>query len=80
MYINWLIAILLISDLYAQTNLEKGLVAYNLRSEGNIEDQAQTEAVNEAIKYYQLALNEPDAEIDSAIGLLKYYYFKFYRQ
>ena len=76
MYINWLIAILLISDLYAQTNLEKGLVAYNLRSEGNIEDQAQMEAVNEAIKYYQFALNEPDAEIDAAIGLLKSYYFK----
>ena len=76
MYINWLIAILLISDLYAQTNLEKGLVAYNLRSEGNIEDQAQTEAVNEAIKYYQLALDEPNMEIEAVVGLLKSYYFK----
>ena len=76
MYINWLIAILLISDLYAQTNLEKGLVAYNLRSEGNIEDQAQTEEVTEAIKYYQLALDEPNVEIEAVVGLLKSYYFK----
>ena len=76
MYINWLIAILWLSGLYAQTNLEKGLAAYNRRSEGSIEDWAQPAAINEAIKYYQLALDEPGVEIDAAIGLLKAYYFK----
>ena len=76
MYINWLIAFLWLSGLYAQTNLEKGLAAYNRRSEGSIEDRAQPAAINEAIKYYQLALDEPGVEIDAAIGLLKAYYFK----
>jgi len=76
MILNWLIPILWIGGLYAQTNLEKGLIAYNRKAEGSIEDRAQPAAINEAIKYYQLALDEPDAEIDAAIGLLKSYYFK----
>ena len=76
MILNWLIPILCIGGLYAQTNLNKGLIAYNRKAEGSIEDRAQPAAINEAIKYYQLALDEPDSEIDAAIGLLKSYYFK----
>ena len=69
MILNWLIPILWIGGLYAQTNLEKGLIAYNRKAKGSIEDRAQPAVINEAIKYYQLALNKPDAEIDAAIGL-----------
>ena len=60
MILNWLIPILWIGSLYAQTNLEKGLIAYNRKAEGSIEDRAQPAAINEAIKYYQFALDEPD--------------------
>lgn len=62
--------------LLGQTNLEKGLAAYDRRAEGSKEDRAQPEAINEAIEYYSLALGEPNSEIEATIGLLKSYYFK----
>ena len=62
--------------LAGQTNLEKGAAAYDRRAEGSREDKAQPGAISEAIEYYRLALDDPNTEIDAAIGLLKSYYFK----
>ena len=62
--------------LFAQSNLNKGLTAFNQRAEGSIEDKARPEPINKAIKFYQLALREPEDEIEAVIGLLKSYYYK----
>ena len=62
--------------LFAQSNLNKGLTAFNQRAEGSVEDKARPEPINKAIKFYQLAIREPEDEIEAVIGLLKSYYYK----
>lgn len=71
-----LIIFIWVGILFSQSNLEKGLVAYNRRAEGSIEDQANPKQINEAIEYFEAAIGDKDSEIESLIGLLKSYYFK----
>ncbi|MBN4081179.1 hypothetical protein JYT44_02320 [Caldithrix abyssi] len=73
---NWLIILAWMGILSAQSNLEKGFAAYNQRTEGSIEDHAQPGPINKAIKYFLLALGDPESEFEAAVGLLKSYYFK----
>jgi len=74
---NWaIITFTGVGVLFAQTNLDKAITAYERRAEGNIEDRAQPAHINRAIEYYRLALDDPESEFDAAIGLLKSFYFK----
>lgn len=62
--------------LFGQSNLEKGLAAYELKAISSIEDRANPEFLNQAIHYYKLALLEPNDEADAVLGLLKSYFYK----
>ena len=72
----WLIQFACIGLLLGQTNIDKGFAAFKRRADGSRENIAQPEAINEAIKFYNLAIGNPETEIDAVIGLLKSYYFK----
>lgn len=72
----WLIQFTCIGFLLGQTNIDKGFAAFKRRADGSRENIAQPEAINEAIKFYNLAIGNPETEIDAVIGLLKSYYFK----
>jgi tetratricopeptide (TPR) repeat protein len=54
--------------------LEKGMTAYNRRAEGSIEDQANPKQINDAIEFFQFAMDE--SKVEAVVGLLKSYYFK----
>ena len=60
--------------LFSQSNLEKGMTAYNRRAEGSIEDQANPKQINYAIEFFQFAMDE--SKVEAVVGLLKSYYFK----
>jgi len=71
-----LVIFIWITILFGQSNLEKGHRVYDRRSEGSHEDVAQPEPINEAIAFYIQAMDDPDAEVEATIALLKSYYFK----
>jgi hypothetical protein len=72
----WLIQFTCIGFLLGVTNINKGISTFKRRADGSRENIAQPEARNEAIKFYNLAIGNPEGEIDAVIGLLKSYYFK----
>ena len=69
-----LIIFIWVGILFSQSNLEKGLAAYNRRAEGSIEDQANPKQINDAIEFFQFAMDE--SKVEAVVGLLKSYYFK----
>ncbi|HIB80194.1 MAG TPA: hypothetical protein EYO54_08285 [Candidatus Marinimicrobia bacterium] len=50
------------------------MTAYNRRAEGSIEDQANPKQINDAIEFFQFAMDE--SKVEAVVGLLKSYYFK----
>ena len=69
-----LIIFIWVGILFPQSNLEKGLAAYNRRAVGSIEDQANPKQINDAIEFFQFAMDE--SKVEAVVGLLKSYYFK----
>ena len=69
-----LIIFIWVGILFPQSNLEKGMTAYNRRAEGSIEDQANPKQINDAIEFFQFAVDE--SKVEAVVGLLKSYYFK----
>ena len=60
----------------AQTDLAKGIIAYERRHDGCVEDRAQSGPISEAIGFFKQALEQSETENEAALYLLKSYYFK----
>ena len=70
------IYLFLLGGIFGQSDLSKGITAYERRHDGCIEDRAQPEPISEAIRYFKMALGNPETENEAALYLLKSYYFK----
>ncbi|MEE2765440.1 MAG: hypothetical protein VX600_02990 [Candidatus Neomarinimicrobiota bacterium] len=70
------IYLFLFSGIFAQSDLSKGITAYDRRHDGCIEDRAQTGPISEAIGVFTKALEQPETKNEAALYLLKSYYFK----
>ena len=70
------IYLFLLGGIFGQSDLSKGITAYERRHDGCIEDRAQPGPISEAIRYFKMALGNPETENEAALYLLKSYYFK----
>ena len=70
------IYLFLFGGVFGQSDLSKGITAYERRHDGCIEDRAQPGPISEAIRYFKMALENPETENEAALYLLKSYYFK----
>ena len=66
--------LLLIGQLFSQSNLEKANSAYASRASGSIKNEADESQIKSAIKFY-LAAIENENSIEASIGILKSYYY-----
>ena len=64
------------SFILCQSELEKGIIQYNLRHSGCVENTAKSEPISKAISYFENALNDDKDKDEAALYLLKSYYFK----
>ena len=64
------------SLIFCQSELEKGIIQYNLRHSDCVENRAKPEPIAKAIFYFENALNDDRDKDDAALFLLKSYYFK----
>ena len=64
------------SFILCQSELEKGVVQYNLRHSGCVENKAKSEPIAKAISYFENALNDDKDKDEASLYLLKSYYFK----
>lgn len=77
MRIPLLTLILLVNlSVSAQTELQKGLSWYSQRAEGATGVQARREPIEKAIHHLQLALLDPQTELEAAIHLCRSFVFK----
>jgi len=68
--------LLLVSIAFAQTtDLQQGDYHYSLRAQDSKNNMANEKYVNQAIDYYNLALNDPSTKQEAAWKLLRAYYF-----
>tara|TARA_B100001996_G_scaffold374820_1_gene353958 strand:+ start:2248 stop:3015 length:768 start_codon:yes stop_codon:yes gene_type:complete len=65
----------LLSTLTAQTDLENGILYYNKRHEGCVEDKADRALITKAISYFEDALKNDSEKNKASLYLLKSYYF-----
>ena len=70
------IYLFLFGGVFGLSDLSKGITAYERRHDGCIEDRAQPGPISEAIRYFKMALENPETENEAALYLLKSYYFK----
>jgi len=63
-------------NIFAQSNLDKGIEYYNRRHENCIEDRADPVYITKAISFFESCLNDQKTEKLASLYLLKSYYFK----
>ena len=63
-------------NIFAQSNLDKGLEYYNQRHENCIEDRADPVYITKAISFFENCLNDQKTKEEASLYLLKSYYFK----
>ena len=63
-------------NIFAQSNLDKGIEYYNRRHENCIEDRADPVYITKAISFFESCLNDQKTEELASLYLLKSYYFK----
>ena len=63
-------------NIFAQSNLDKGLEYYNQRHENCIEDRADPVYITKAISFFENCLNDQKTKEAAPLYLLKSYYFK----
>ena len=64
------IYLFLFSGIFAQSDLSKGITAYDRRHDDCIEDRAQTGPISEAIGLFNKALEQPETKNEAALYLL----------
>ena len=68
--------LLILSFVFAQSDLEKGIQYYNLRHKDCVEDKADPEPITKAVSYFEKALGNQIDKDEASLYLLKSYYFK----
>tara|TARA_B100001250_G_scaffold207195_1_gene177883 strand:- start:1712 stop:2479 length:768 start_codon:yes stop_codon:yes gene_type:complete len=63
-------------NIFAQSNLDKGIEYYNQRHENCIEDRADPVYITKAISFFENCLNDQKTKEEASLYLLKSYYFK----
>ena len=63
-------------NIFAQSNLDKGIEYYNRRHENCIEDKADPVYISKAISFFESCLNDQKTKVVASLYLLKSYYFK----
>ena len=63
-------------NIFAQSNLDKGIEYYNRRHENCIEDRADPVYITKAISLFENCLNDQKTKEEASLYLLKSYYFK----
>ena len=63
-------------NIFAQSNLDKGIEYYNRRHENCIEDRADPVYITKAISFFESCLNDQKTKVVASLYLLKSYYFK----
>ena len=63
-------------NIFAQSNLDKGIEYYNRRHENCIEDRADPVYITKAISFFENCLNDQKTKEEASLYLLKSYYFK----
>tara|TARA_Y100000768_G_scaffold326488_1_gene263821 strand:+ start:1058 stop:1828 length:771 start_codon:yes stop_codon:yes gene_type:complete len=72
----FLISFFLFSIIFCQSDLEQGIIQYNNRHLGCIEDRAKSEPISKAIIHFENALNNEAEKSEASLYLLKSYFFK----
>ena len=70
------VSFFLFSITIAQTDLENGILYYNQRHEGCLEDKADRNPITKAISYFEKALKNNVENNKASLYLLKSYYFR----
>ncbi len=63
-------------NIFAQSNLDKGIEYYNRRHENCIEDRAEPLYITKAISFFENCLSDQKTKEAASLYLLKSYYFK----
>jgi len=63
-------------NIFAQSNLDKGIEYYNRKHENCIEDRADPVYITKAISFFENCLNDQKTKEVASLYLLKSYYFK----
>ena len=70
------VSFFLFSVTIAQTDLENGILYYNQRHEGCVENKADRDPITKAIAYFEKALKNNAENNKASLYLLKSYYFR----
>ncbi len=72
---TFLICLVLFSNIYGQSDIDKGKAWYDRRSEGASGSRAVSTPIDSAISYFERSMGGGD-EIEAALMLVKAFYFK----
>ena len=77
MRIRFLFSLFLLAGfILPQSDFEQGVDWYNNRHAGSMDTKASPESINKAIEFFTTSLQSPEQEVESALYLLKCYYYK----